>query len=268
MALVRLLRRVDDLMPAECRCLPEAFAADLADEGPGAGVHRHMPREVVVRVEHLAAFAALEALLFALIGRRRAGGGRGGGGGTGGGRANSRRVAPRIDTCLDRAFRLSSDLTKGSGRGGGILRGHTVHRHRCSRDTHQLAGVVHQRVLQELRTTQHRRRHVFLKRRFEILIRQAKMIEFIVIIQFAFGCLCVRFHNSRDAEVELCLCLRDGDVDVRAGCHLGGGFALRTEHSKHKSFSSVCTSQGVHKVEGSRGGLGANKPNDPACRRC
>jgi len=75
-ALVRLLGGVDDLVPAQGARLPETLAADLADERPGARVNRHMPRQIVMRVEHLAAFRAGEGLLFArgaeLAARRRA----------------------------------------------------------------------------------------------------------------------------------------------------------------------------------------------------
>lgn len=45
--------RVDDLVPAERAGLSEPFAAHFAHEGPRAGVHRHVPRQVVVRVKHL-----------------------------------------------------------------------------------------------------------------------------------------------------------------------------------------------------------------------
>jgi len=44
---------VDDLVPAERAGLPEALPAQLADEGPRPGVHGHVARQVVVRVEHL-----------------------------------------------------------------------------------------------------------------------------------------------------------------------------------------------------------------------
>lgn len=74
-ALVRFLGGVDDLMPAESARLPKTFAADLADERPGARMHRHMSRKVVMRVEHLAAFRTGEGLLFVhgteLTARRR-----------------------------------------------------------------------------------------------------------------------------------------------------------------------------------------------------
>lgn len=52
-ARVRFLLRVDDLVPAEGRRLAEALAADLADERPRPRVHRHVPRQVVMRVKHL-----------------------------------------------------------------------------------------------------------------------------------------------------------------------------------------------------------------------
>lgn len=75
-ALVRLLGGVDDLVPAESARLAETLAADLADERPGARVHRHVSRQIVMRVEHLAAFRAGEGLLLVrgaeLAARRRA----------------------------------------------------------------------------------------------------------------------------------------------------------------------------------------------------
>lgn len=75
-ALVRFLGGVYDLVPAQGARLPEALTADLADERPGARVHRHMSRQVVVRVEHLPAFRAGESLLLVrgghIVARRRA----------------------------------------------------------------------------------------------------------------------------------------------------------------------------------------------------
>lgn len=62
-AFVRFLGGVNDLVSAEGARLPETLAADLADERPGAGVHRHVSRQVVVRVEHLPALRAGEGLL-------------------------------------------------------------------------------------------------------------------------------------------------------------------------------------------------------------
>lgn len=62
-AFVRLLGGVDDFVSAEGARLPKALAADLADERPRARVHRHVSRQVVVRVEHLPAFRAGEGLL-------------------------------------------------------------------------------------------------------------------------------------------------------------------------------------------------------------
>ena len=44
---------MNDLVPAQRTRLAEAFPANLADEGPRARVHGHVPRQVVVRVEHL-----------------------------------------------------------------------------------------------------------------------------------------------------------------------------------------------------------------------
>lgn len=44
---------MDDLVAAEGAGLAESFAADLADEGPGARVHRHVAGQIVVCVEDL-----------------------------------------------------------------------------------------------------------------------------------------------------------------------------------------------------------------------
>jgi len=62
-AFVRLLGCVDDLMPAEGARLPEALATDLANEWPCTRVHRHVSRQIVVRVEHLAALGTSKGLL-------------------------------------------------------------------------------------------------------------------------------------------------------------------------------------------------------------
>lgn len=75
-ALVRLFSGVDDLVPAKSARLTEAFAANLADKWPGARVHRHVSRQIVMRVEHFAAFRASKGLLLVrgteLTSRRRA----------------------------------------------------------------------------------------------------------------------------------------------------------------------------------------------------
>ena len=67
-ALMRFLRRVDDLVAAKGGRLAKALSADLADEGPGAGVHRHVSRQVVVGVEDLAALRTGEGLVGCLLG--------------------------------------------------------------------------------------------------------------------------------------------------------------------------------------------------------
>lgn len=61
---VRFVLRVYDLVPAEGAGLTESLAADFADERTCAGVHGHVSGQVVVGVEHLAAFRAGEGLLF------------------------------------------------------------------------------------------------------------------------------------------------------------------------------------------------------------
>lgn len=73
-ALVRLLRRVDDLVAAEGGRLPKALSADLAHEGTCSSVHGHVPRQVVVGVEDLAALAAAEALAPAATAHNRGAG--------------------------------------------------------------------------------------------------------------------------------------------------------------------------------------------------
>lgn len=60
---VRLFARVNNLMPTKGRRLSESLSAYFTNEGPCSRVYRHMPRQVVVRIEDFAAFAALEALL-------------------------------------------------------------------------------------------------------------------------------------------------------------------------------------------------------------
>lgn len=62
--LVRLLRRVDDLVPAQSARLAKPFPAYLADERPRPRVDGHVSGQIVVGVEHLAAFRAGECLLF------------------------------------------------------------------------------------------------------------------------------------------------------------------------------------------------------------
>lgn len=52
---MRLLLGVNDFVPAERACLPEALAADFTFERTRARMYRHVAGEVVVRVEDLAA---------------------------------------------------------------------------------------------------------------------------------------------------------------------------------------------------------------------
>lgn len=61
---VWLFTRVNNLMPTEGRCLSKSLSAYLANKRPRSCMHRHVPRQVVVRIEHFTAFAALETLLF------------------------------------------------------------------------------------------------------------------------------------------------------------------------------------------------------------
>lgn len=44
---------VDDLVPAERACLAETFPADLTHERPGARVHGHVARQIVMSIKHL-----------------------------------------------------------------------------------------------------------------------------------------------------------------------------------------------------------------------
>lgn len=53
--LVRFFFGVDDFVPAERACLPETLAAYLTLEWPSASVYWHVPCQVVMRVENLAA---------------------------------------------------------------------------------------------------------------------------------------------------------------------------------------------------------------------
>lgn len=49
----RAYLRVDDFVSAERAGLAEAFPTHLTHEGPGPGVHRHVPCQVVVRIKNL-----------------------------------------------------------------------------------------------------------------------------------------------------------------------------------------------------------------------
>ena len=50
---MKLYLSVDDFVSAQCARLSEAFPAHFTHEGPRAGVHGHVARQVVVRVKHL-----------------------------------------------------------------------------------------------------------------------------------------------------------------------------------------------------------------------
>lgn len=54
-ALVRLLCRVDDFVPAKSGRLPESFATDFTDEWTSARVNWHVPGQIVMRVKDFAA---------------------------------------------------------------------------------------------------------------------------------------------------------------------------------------------------------------------
>lgn len=65
--LVRLLLGVDYLVTTQSARLAKALVADLADEGPGSGVHGHVTSEVIVGVEDLAALRAYVGLLLSRV---------------------------------------------------------------------------------------------------------------------------------------------------------------------------------------------------------
>lgn len=160
-ALVRLLRRVDDLVPAQGARLAEAFPADLADERPGARVHRHVSGQVVVGVEHLAAFRAGEGLL--LVG-------------------GAELAAARRGTLLA-ALALGRDggqahprecLLDGGGRRGALRHRGRRRRWRRQGSQQRIRVIIEERiVLQEILMPQ--RRHVLLEGRLEVRgIRQRR----------------------------------------------------------------------------------------------
>lgn len=62
-ALVRLFSGVDDLVSAKGTRLTETLATNLADKRPGACMNRHVSSQIIMRIEHLAAFWASESLL-------------------------------------------------------------------------------------------------------------------------------------------------------------------------------------------------------------
>lgn len=45
--------RVDDFVSAQRAGLPKSFPTDFTHEGPGPGVHRHVPGQIVMRVKNL-----------------------------------------------------------------------------------------------------------------------------------------------------------------------------------------------------------------------
>lgn len=57
---MRLLLGVYNFVPTQCARLSESFTADLAYERPNTCVNRHVPRQIVVRIETFAALLALE----------------------------------------------------------------------------------------------------------------------------------------------------------------------------------------------------------------
>lgn len=100
---------VDDLVAAEGAGLAESFAADLADEGPGARVHRHVAGQVVVRVEDLQERARRDQT-----------------GSLGGGRRRRMGPCTRV-TCLA-ADLAGEDLGLGAGRAPAVVGRHPFER--------------------------------------------------------------------------------------------------------------------------------------------
>lgn len=70
-AFVRFVGCVDDLVAAQGGRLAETFAADFAYEWTGASVNGHVPRQIVVGIEHLTAFGAGKCFLLAASTARR-----------------------------------------------------------------------------------------------------------------------------------------------------------------------------------------------------
>lgn len=62
LALMWLLRCVDDLVSTEGTRLPESFIADLTDERTSPRMHRHVSRQIVVRVERFSTLRTDERL--------------------------------------------------------------------------------------------------------------------------------------------------------------------------------------------------------------
>lgn len=61
---VRLLRCVDDLVPAQGARLAKALATDLADERSSSRVNWHVSSQIIMCVEHLPTFGTGERFLF------------------------------------------------------------------------------------------------------------------------------------------------------------------------------------------------------------
>lgn len=59
---MRLVLCVDNFVTAECRGLPKAFSADLANKRPGSSVDRHVPCEIVVGIEDFPTLRTCEGL--------------------------------------------------------------------------------------------------------------------------------------------------------------------------------------------------------------
>lgn len=64
---MRFLLGVYDLVPTQCARLPESFAANFAYEWPDARVNRHVPGQIIVRVETFTALIALEHFAAAVV---------------------------------------------------------------------------------------------------------------------------------------------------------------------------------------------------------
>lgn len=231
---VRLLRRVDDLVPAQGARLAKTFSADLADEWPGACVNRHVSGQVVVRVEHLPALPAGERLLLV----RRA-----------------QFVAPRIlfPLFLHAALTLGRDRRQARPRGsfldgGGrreVLRNRRRRRRRRLEDPHQRIRVIIQKrvVLQQVLMPQ--RWHVLLERRLQVrgirqrrdagrLLRDARRGRRSLgerrLLAVLLGQSLIRLHDLRDGEGQVPARRRRGDPLWReAGRCLGRHCAARRE---------------------------------------
>ena len=54
-AFVQLFFGVDDFVPTQRAGLSEALATDLTLEGTRSGMHRHVPGQIIMRIEHFTA---------------------------------------------------------------------------------------------------------------------------------------------------------------------------------------------------------------------